>query len=308
MSVTTQVSNVVVEPVDAVIGNQHLVCFDTVAGTGLGADHFLVSSKTVDYYVWFNTGASIDPAPAGKTSLVAAGVSVLVGDTAAQIAVKTAAAINAVATPPMHAKAVTNQGKLLVEVKGLGAPLSAFAAGTSGFTVTILKAGSELPLGYLDGNVEFGLAETLFDIVSHQTGSEVIGKIRTGSELGPITLTLKETVAAKLKELLEIPGTAYTPGAGTEVSGLGALAGSKQFSNAFTDTRMLVLHPTKNLATNLANDFCFWASYPNISNLVISGEEDRKVELEVSIFLDENRVNEVSKLVYGDWQQNFLKG
>lgn len=306
MSVTTQVSNVVVEPVDAVLGNQHLVCFDTVAGTGLGGDHFLVSSKTVDYYVWFNTGASVDPAPVGKTEL--AEVAILVGDSAAQIAVKTAAAINAVVTPPMHAKAVTDQGKLLVEVKGLGAPLSAAGAGTSGFTVTVLKAGSELPLGYLDGNVEFGLAETLFDIVAHQTGSEVIGKIRTGSELGPITLTLKETVAAKLKELLEIPGTAYTPGSGTEVSGLGALSGSKQFSNAFSDTKMLVLHPTKNLATNLANDFCFWAAYPNISNLVISGEEDRKVELEVSIFLDENRVNEVSKLVYGDWQQNFLKG
>ncbi len=306
MSSTTQVSNVVVEPVDAVIGNQHLVCFDTVAGTGLGGDHFLVSSQTVDYYVWYNTGASVDPAPSGKTEL--AEVAILVGDSAAAVAQKTAAAINALVGASLHAKQVGSEAKLLVEVKGLGAPLSAAGAGTSGFTVTVLKAGSELPLGFLEGSVEFGLAETLFDIVTHQTGSEIIGKIRTGSELGPITLTLKETVAAKLKELLEIPGQAYTPAGGTEVSGLGALSGSKQFTNAFSDTKMLVLHPTKNAASNLDNDFCFWAAYPNISNLLISGEEDRKVELEVSIFLDENRVNEVSKLVYGDWQQNFLKG
>lgn len=306
MSTTTQVSNVVVEPVDAVIGNQHLVCFDTTAGTSISAKYFSVSSLDTDYYVWYNTGASVDPAPGGKTELVE--VAVLAGDTAIQIATKTAAAINGVVSPKFHAKAVSGAGKVLVELKGLGVVNSAWAAGTTAFVPTVLKAGSSLPLGYLDGNVEFGLAETLFDIVAHQTGREVIGKIRTGSELGPITLTLKETVAAKLKELLEIPGTAYTPGSGTEVSGLGALSGSKQFSNAFSDTKMLVLHPTKNAASNLVNDFCFWAAYPNISNLVISGEEDRKVELEVSIFLDENRVNEVSKLVYGDWQQNFLKG
>jgi hypothetical protein len=306
MSVTTQVSNVVVEPVDAVIGNQHLVCFDTVAGTGLGGDHFLLSSKTVDYYVWYNTGSDTDPAPSGKTELVE--VAILATDTASQVAQKTAAEINALIGASFHAKQVGTEGKVLIELKGLGEPLTAWAAGTSGFTLQILKAGSELALGYLDGNVEFGLAETLFDIVAHQTGSEVIGKIRTGSELGPITLTLKETVAAKLKELLEIPGQEYTPSGGDAVSGLGALAGSKQFTNAFSDTKMLILHPTKNAATNLENDFCFWAAYPNISNLLISGEEDRKVELEVSIFLDENRVNEVSKLVYGDWQQNFLKG
>jgi hypothetical protein len=306
MSVTTQVSNVVIEPVDAVFGNQHLVCFDTVAGTGLGGDYFAVSSQTEDYYVWYNTGASSDPAPAGKTEL--AEVAILVGDSAADVAQKTAAAINALVGADFHAKQVGSDAKLLVELKGMGAPNLAWAAGTSGFTATVLREGSELALGYLDGNVEFGLAENLFDIVAHQTGSEIIGKLRTGSELGPITLTLKETVAAKLKEFLRVPGQDYTPSGGTEVTGLGALSGSKQFSNAFSDTKMLVLHPTKNLASNLDNDFCFWAAYPNISNLMISGEEDRKIELEVSIFLDENRVNEVSKLVYGDWQQNFLKG
>jgi len=306
MSVTTQVSNVVIEPVDAVIGNQHLVCFDTVAGTAISADHFLVSSHTTSDYVWYNTGASVDPAVVGRTALVA--VAVLAGDTAPEIATKTVAAINALVSSKYHARQVGTQGKFLLELKGLGAPLSVWAAGTSTFVVTVVKQGSSLALGYLDGSVEFGLAETLFDIVTHQTGSEVIGKIRTGSELGPITLTLKETVAAKLKELIEIPGQAFIPAGGTEVSGLGALAGSKQFSNAFSDTRMLILHPTKNAATNLANDFCFWAAYPNISNIAISGEEDRKVELEISIFLDENRNNEVSKMVYGDWQQNYLKG
>jgi hypothetical protein len=306
MSVTTQISNIVIEPVDAVMGNQHLVCLDTVAGTDLDAAHFLVSSQLEDYYVWYNTGASVDPAPSGKEEL--AEISVLVSDTAAEVAAKTVAAINALVGADFHAKQVGSDAKVLLELKGLGAPQLAWADVDTDFTFTVVRAGSKLELGYLDGNVEFGLAENLFDIVTHQTGSEIIGKLRTGSELGPITLTLKETVAAKLKEFLKVPGQDYTPAGGTEVTGLGALSGSKQFSNAFSDTKMLVLHPTKNAADNLANDFCFWASYANISNLLISGEENRKLEVEVSIFLDENRVNEVSKLVYGDWQQNFLKG
>lgn len=306
MAVTTQVSNVTIEPVDAVFGSQHLVCFDSVAGTGLDAASLHVSSLDEDYYIWYNTGASVDPAPSGRTELVE--VAVLAGDSAEQVAQKTVAAVNALVGADFHAVQLASGDQFLLEVKGMGEVNSAWADVDTTMTLTVVKAGSKLALGYLDGNVEFGLAENLFDIIAHQTGSEIIGKIRTGSELGPITLTLKETVAAKLKEFLEIPGQAYTPGGGTEVSGLGALAGSKQFSNAFADTKMLVLHPTKNAEDNLAGDFCFWAAYPNISNLLISGEEDRKIELEVSIFLDERRVNEVSKLVYGDWQQNFLKG
>jgi hypothetical protein len=118
---------------------------------------------------------------------------------------------------------------------------------------------------------------------------------------------MKETVAAKLKELMEVAGVAYTPSGGTEVTAIGALAGSKQFSNVFPYCRSLVMHPTKNAAANLDNDFMFWVAYPNLSNLVISGEEDRKLEVEFSFFLDEQIVNEASKMVYGDWSQNYLK-
>lgn len=306
MSTTSQVSNIVIEPVDLAWGNQHLVCFDTVAGSGLGGDHFLVSDLTTDYYVWYNTGASSDPAPGGKTELVE--IAILTGDTAIQIATKTAAAINAIVSPKFHAKAVSGEGKVLIELKGLGAVNLAWGAGTTGFTATVLKTGSKLDIGYIDGNVELTLGQQLFDIVSHQAGTEVLGKLVTGTELGPLTITMKETVAAKLKELMEVAGVEYTPSGGDPVTAIGALAGSKQFSNVFQYCRSLVMHPTKNLATNLDNDFCFWVAYPNLNNLVISGSEDRKLEVEFSFFLDEQRVNEASKMVYGDWQQNFLKG
>lgn len=305
MATTSQVSNIVIEPVDLAWGNQHQVCFDTVSGASISADYFSVSSLTTDYYVWYNTGASVDPAPSGKTELVE--VAVLSGDTAAQIAQKTVAAINALVGADFHAIQKTGLGKFILELKQLGVVNSAWAAGTSTFTLTVLKTGSKLDIGYIDGNVELALSQQLFDIVSHQAGTEVLGKLVTGTELGPLTITMKETVAAKLKSLLEVAGAEYTPAGGDEVTAIGALAGSKQFSNVFPYCRSLVMHPTKNLSTNLANDFMFWVAYPNLSNLVISGEEDRKLEVEFSFFLDESKVNEASKMVYGDWSQNFLK-
>lgn len=307
MATTSQVSNIVIEPVDLAWGNQHMVCFDTVSGAGISGDYFSISDLTTDYYVWYNTGSSTDPAPSGKTSLVPAGVSVLAGDTAIQIATKTATALNGLGSPKFNAVAKSGLGKLVIELKVLGVVNSAWAAGTSTFVPTILKAGTKLDIGYVDGNVELTLGQQLFDIVSHQAGTEVLGKLVTGTELGPLTITMKETVAAKLKELLEVAGVSYTPGSGTEVTAIGALAGSKQFSNVFPYCRSLVMHPTKNAASNLANDFMFWVAYPNLSNLVISGEEDRKLEVEFSFFLDEQKVNEASKMVYGDWSQNFLK-
>lgn len=307
MATQASVSNIVIEPVDLRWGNQHLVCFDTVAASTLAGKYFAMSSKTVDYYVWFDDGVAADPAVAGKTGIA---VTIVGTETEVQVAGLIATEINTQsATIKIHAKAITDEAKVLIEVKDLGAPKSAFAAGDSTFTATVLKEGSELAIGYLDGNVEFALGNTKFDVTSHQTGTEVIAALITGSEVGPITVTMKETIAVKLKEIMTTVGQTYTPAGGTEVFGVGALAGSKQFSNAIADSRMLIMHPTKNDADDYSGDYCFWAAWPNLNNLVISGEEDRKAEVEFSIYLDETRVNEVKKaVILSDWTQNFLKG
>lgn len=305
MAVSSEVQNIAIEPVNVSFGNQHLVCVDTVAGTSLGGKYFKISSLLSKFYVWFNTGASTDPAPSGYTEIE---VAILVGDTAAQVATKIATAVNAVAaTNKIHAKAKTSQGKVLLEVKGLGAPLEAWADVDTTMVLTVLREGSELAFGYLDGDVELTLEGQFFDVMAHQTGSEMLAKLLTGTNVGPLTLTLKETVAAKLKTMLEVLGNAYTPSGGTEVTALGALTGSKQFSNVFEYSKSIVMHPTKNSDSDLSGDFMFWVGFPNLKSLKFSGEADRKLEIEISFFLDEVRVNEASKLVYGDWQQNYLK-
>ena len=311
MATNNSVSNIVIEPVDLQWGSQHRVQFLTIADVSgsLGGDHFKFSTPTYKGYVWLNTGASVDPAPAGYTSIVVAGVSITNNDTAAQVATKIATALNAVdVAKKLHAKATDNC--LVIECKEMGAPVEAAAAATSGFTVSVQKEGSLLLMGYTDGNVEIPTELGLFDVVAHQTGTELLGQLVTGSTVGPISIVLKETIAAKIKEFIEVYGEAYTPVVGTgptEVSGWGALDGSKQFSNIANLGRKLVLHPTKNDASDLRGDLSFWNSFPNLTQIMISGEENRSLTVDFSIYLDESRVNQVSKFVYGDHTQNFLK-
>lgn len=310
MATTSQVSNIEIVSVDAFFGNQHLVCVDTIAADTLDGLYFNISSKDTLYYVWYNLDAgSVDPAPSGRTGIE---VAVTTGQTAIQVADATATAVDAEAQ--FNAKALSNEAKVLLEVKGQGAPLDAWADVDTTFTLTVLREGDRTSLGFIDGDVSLALEEQVFDITTHQTGTQVIGSLRTGITVGPISLVLKETQAAKLKELLEASAaTEVDVGASNTVTGIGALAGSKQFLNTFSDAKTLVLHPTKNADDDFTEDFCFWSAYPNLSELLFSGESDRKLTVDFQIFLDENRVNAANVLAAGlsgggSWQDNLLKG
>jgi len=309
MATTSQVSNIEIVSVEGFFGNQHLICADTTDASALDGKYFNISSLDTDYYVWFD-GGGVDPAPAGRTAIP---VTIVGTESAIAVAVLVAAAVTAEAQ--FNAVALTNQAKVLMEVKGLGAPLTAWADVDTTFTLTTQRDGSVLALGFLDGDVELTLEEQLFDITTHQTGSQVIGGLRTGTTLGPISMTLKETTAAKLKTLLESSAATEVEGDSPtrKVTAIGSLAGSKQFGNVFSDSKMLVLHPTKNADNFYDEDFAFWLAYPNLNALTFSGESDRKLTVDFAIYLDELRLNAANQMVYGadaggNWQDNFLKG
>lgn len=303
---SNSVSNVTVEPVDAQFGAQHRVkvTLEDDSSGDLGGTSFNFSTPTDDFYVWFDTGADTDPETAGRTAIE---VTITADDTAETIAPLVAAAVNtAAATNKFHAKATSDY--VVLEAKEIGAPNAAAADVDAGVTIAVQKAGFSLDIGYLDGDVEVAIDEQLFDIMAHQTGTQLLGQLRTGVTVGPIALTLKEAVAAKLQTLMQ-KGVAVenTPSGGEAVTAVGALAGSKQFGNVTADGGKLVLHPTANSATDYSGDYCFWLAYPRLSGLTLSGESDKKIAVEFSIFLDESRVNAANVMVYGDHTQNFLK-
>ena len=63
------IQNIAVRPMYVYIGKdtaqvQTITTVADVAGS-LGGKYFLIHTPTVKHYVWFNTGSSVDPAPAG---------------------------------------------------------------------------------------------------------------------------------------------------------------------------------------------------------------------------------------------------
>ena len=104
--------------------------------SSLNNKYFLISSTTVDYYVWFNVGgAGVDPALVGKTGVAVAIAANATANVVAAAVQSAVAALSSVFTATVSTNQVTITNLVA------GAPLSAFAAGNSGFTVAVLTAG-----------------------------------------------------------------------------------------------------------------------------------------------------------------------
>lgn len=111
---------------------------------GLANKYFLISSPTVDYYVWFNLDAGgVDPAVASRTAIA---VAVSTGDTATQMATAASAAIDALAA------FVSTAGTTIITItNAVSGAAGATAAGNSGAvaTVTVTGANSAIPVAVI---------------------------------------------------------------------------------------------------------------------------------------------------------------
>lgn len=156
-------------------------------------------------------------------------------------------------------------------------------------------------LGYIDGAIELATEETVFDITTHQTGTQVIGNIRTGLSV-EVTMNLKESDVAKLKKILSASGGAHTPeGSGTtELFGWGT---EKQFTGTFADAKRLVLHPM-DMGDSKAEDWNFWKAYPILNgSLQFSGEEAQTIPLTFKIYMDTTKPKAINMFAIGDGSQ-----
>jgi len=303
----TNAEGIKIEPVYVTWENQHLtkvVCEADVAGS-LGGKAIFISSTTVDYYAWFNNDT--DPAIAGRTGIAA---TIVDGASATAVAIALAAAVNS--HTAFHAVVsacdptiVYIQAIIAGEVLTTSSDASGGAA--SGLVVTNERVGSKLEVGFIDGDIEVGLTEDILDVTAHQTGTQIIQAVRTGRNIGNLALAMKESDAAKLKEIIEASGVAFTPpGVGaTEVSAWGS-EDTKSTGNISTDARKLVLHPISKVSTDYSEDHCFWRAYPLLQGVTISGENPRIINVEFKIIPDQILVKEARQYVFGDHTQNFL--
>lgn len=86
----------------------------------------------------------------------------------------------------------------------------------------------------------------------------------------------------------------------TGVSQLYGWGKSQNFTGMLADSAKLVLHPVKNISSDLADDLAFWKAYPVLNSIVKSGENPQMVNVTFRIFPDLSKPDATRLFVLGD--------
>lgn len=289
-------NNVTISPVNALwqVKANDCVDFQGLTGASFKGTYFeLYLADGSGFYVWGDDSVEVDPAPAGLTAIpvTVTGDS----DTAATLATAAQAAIDAVA----GFSAVVS-GSTIVDIRrdDFGSVQPIGQATFTGQIITV-RTGKDYDLGLLDGDVEFSFAPSNFIVQAHQTGVTPRAALFQGAETVEVTTTLLETQTSRLKEIYDVYGGAFTPGAGTEVFGVGT---SKQGENLLVDAARLKLRPVN--AVDATSDTVVMLCIPIPDTLTFSGENPRTLSVTWQGFVDDSFANaETNIIAFGDVEQ-----
>lgn len=270
-------------------------CIADVAGS-LGGTYFTLQAGNngTEYYVWFNTGASVDPAPAGKTGIE---VTINANDSAAAVATALKNAVDA----ESDFSAVLEDDVTEVYITNAAAGDAEKTADVdTGFTIEQCAEGGSIYLGLLDGDISVDVEESSTEVFAHQTGQSLLADLRTGVT-ATVGLTLKESDLEKLKEMFaRTAGGTFTPGGGTELFGWGD---GKVGTNTLVQARKLTLHPVALATSDKSRDLSFWKAYAKPSSLVYSGENPNVLSVEFKCYVDQRRPSGINLFAFGDHTQ-----
>lgn len=247
------------------------------------------------HYVWFNSsvGAAADPAPAGLTAIE---VAYDPDDAATVIAGLVQAAIDAVG----GFSATVSSDVVDVKKDAVG-EVADSADVDSGVVVTICLKGKDYDLGLLEGDIVPSFAPATLDITAHQFGVTKLSSLYLGPETIEVPTVLKETTKSQLEEVFKIWGGTFTPGAGTEVFGVGTGAIGK---NMLTEAARLVLQPVNSLGSELSYNFTVMLAVPVPASLKFSGETERTLEVTWTGYPDLRLANAgTNAIIVGDSEQ-----
>lgn len=267
------------------------------AAGDLGAKYFFLYSalNAVKYYVWFNTGASVDPAIAGHT-----GIEVGISSNDSATAVASAMATDIGASVDFNATSSGSEVTITAAANGYATPPREGLS--TGFAFSVSQQGDlEEDIGFIDGDIEVTANKQMVDVTGHQRGTEVLAQIITGSEV-EVGLALKETTKARLRRAFLGIGGSYIPAGadGTELYGLGQY---KNFSNTLAYSSRLVLHPVRLPSTDRSEDVCFWKAFPMLDAMTFSGENILTIPVTFKPYPDSSKPEQVQHVAFGDWKQ-----
>lgn len=289
--------NIKVDPKEVLFAQVQTDCIEVEAGSGLDDLYWTFSSSTEDYYVWYNVDAGgTDPALAGKTAIE---VAILSTDSAAQVATKVVAAINAEAGlySLIDPKKST---RVILKVLEYAEGTPAAAGDVTGHVFTPVHAGFFHDWGFTEGDIEPSLDQQILSITSHQTGTEELTSIITGMVV-ELPITFKELSQDNLDRLIKMTsGGAVTPSGGSELIGFGS---GQNFDNIIDKAARLILHPARLPQSDRSEDYCIWLAYPKIDSLSFSGESEQRVSVTFKAYRDDFVHSSVDKIAKGDHLQ-----
>jgi len=156
LGVESKFSGSVIEPIaESYYGNT----FQTLAGATLSGKYFTFATSIQEYYVWYNTGASVDPTPGGFSGApIGIEVAITVVDSAEKVAYLTQEAIYGVAGGT--ANIYQSDDKVRVAGVTFGAALFDADAGDSGFSIITTTTGG-VPITNVIGNLTQGIVDII---------------------------------------------------------------------------------------------------------------------------------------------------
>lgn len=290
------ISNVAIRPMYVYLGKntKQIETISCVPATDLDGKYFLFTTPAgAKHYAWFNTGASVDPAPAG--GWVGHEVDVLVTDSSTAVALALKLIIDAMTefTAIVTGKVVT----MTHVANGYAQPARDGLAPTLfGFKVAVLGQ-VEKSAGCIDGDIEIsGFEQDVEPITCHASGTTERGEIIKGYSRPEVTLTFKETDLTTLKETFRFAGmNSFTPeGAdAVEVFGYGPANVGGQ-----NPTIYMRLHPVADSTSEKDGDWNFWKASLKLDTFTFSGENIATIPVTFSVYPDESITPKQAQMIF----------
>lgn len=273
-------------------------CVADVSGS-LGGKYFLFHDPTgAKHYAWFDTGSSVDPAPAGGW----VGHAVDITSNASASAVATALQVELTAVTGFDATVSGDTVTLKSSAPGYSQPArdseAALTKSYFSFQTTVLGQ-IKKSAGCISGDIEVsGFEVNKVEVKCHASGSTIQQEIPVGISKPEISFTLQDTSKSKIEEIFNQMGYGSLTGVGADkqkVFGYGT-------SIIGTDIPKLkvTFHPVALDATNKSEDWNFWKTTISADSFTFAAEDVATIPVKFSAYPDETKNPSINVIMIGD--------
>lgn len=296
-------NDIKLEPMEIYFGERNSDCITALPESSLtGGEYFDFEVTDFDgnltlYRAWYDIdNGSVAPAAGGRTLVE---IDIATGDTASQVASKSATDLATGVASGMSFKSVTDQ--FILTQHAMGSVVAAVdGADPTGFTFDNVAVGSKAFLGGTNGAIEVSFDQTFVDITADQTGATLLGQL-VSSVSANFSASFLEMTQERWAQLVgTVMGSQYTPAGGTELVGVGASSIGK---NLLTLGKELLLKPVNSAADNSRN-LTLFKTAPLPESINFSGTELSAMSVTFQAYLDSTKNAGINLFAFGDSFQN----